>query len=105
MITFTRNPVVPPEPFVRAAEPSEPAADTPELPFQIVVSPSQGRFLPAVTGGPVHAGQVLGHVAGDHGRRDAVVAPSGGHLRGVLRLARQPVRCGTGLYWIGDDPL
>jgi hypothetical protein len=76
-------------------------ADAPDLPFCIVVAPSQGRFLPEMTAGAVHAGQVLGYVTGAHGRRDPVIARMGGHLRGALRLRAQPVRCGTGLFWIG----
>jgi hypothetical protein len=79
----------------------EVGAEAPDLHFSIVVAPSQGRFLPEVTAGAVHAGQVLGYVTGAHGRRDPVVARIGGHLRGALRLSAQPVRCGTGLFWIG----
>jgi hypothetical protein len=63
----------------------------------------QGRFLPEVTTGAVRAGQVLGYVAGDNGRRDPVLARIGVNPRGALRLAAQPVQRGTGLFWIGRD--
>jgi hypothetical protein len=85
---------------VERAEPLEQVAEHPDLPFHIVVAPSRGRFLPAVTDGPVTVGQVLGHVTGAQGRRDAVLAQNDGHLKATLRLPRQPVRCGTGLFCI-----
>jgi hypothetical protein len=86
---------------VERADLLEQLAEHPDLPFSIVVAPSRGRFLPSVTDGPVTVGQVLGHVTGAHGRRDAVLAQNAGHLKATLRLPRQPVRCGTGLFCIG----
>jgi hypothetical protein len=89
---------------VERSDPLEQVAEQPDLPFHIVVAPSRGRFDPAVADGPVTVGQILGHVTGAHGRRDAVLAQNDGHLRATLRLPRQPVRCGTGLFWIGTVP-
>jgi hypothetical protein len=82
-------------------DPGEALADWPELPFHLVVAPSRGRFVPSVTGGEVRVGDVLGYIARENGRRDAVLARVAGHLHGALRFAAQPVGCGAGLYWIG----
>jgi hypothetical protein len=89
---------------VERADPSDSVAEQPDLPFHIVVAPSRGRFVPAVAGGPITVGQVLGHVTGARGRRDAVLAQNDGHLQATLRLPMQPVRCGAGLFWIGTFP-
>lgn len=84
-----------------AQEPSDVVTDDPDLPFHVIVSPSRGRFEPSVVTGAVQRGDVLGYVAGEHGRRDAVVARTGGTVRGALRLAMQPVQSGEGLFWVG----
>jgi hypothetical protein len=57
--------------------------------------------VPAVTAGPVRAGDVLGHVTREHGLRDAVRATGSGTVLGTRRLAAQPVVRGAVLFWIG----
>jgi hypothetical protein len=78
----------------------EALADTPDLPFHLVVSPSRGRFHPAITAGPVHAGDVLGHVQREHGTRDAILARVTGFVLGARCLPTQPVCRGAVLFWI-----
>jgi hypothetical protein len=79
----------------------EALADTPDLPFHLVVSPSRGRFEPAITAGPVRVGDVLGHVYRDHGKRDAILARVTGLVLGARYLPTQPVCRGAVLFCIG----
>jgi biotin carboxyl carrier protein len=69
----------------------------------LAVAPSTGRFRPAEDarlGRSVEAGHVLGHVTGGRGRADAVRAPTGAMVRGLLVRHGQAVTFGQQLVWL-----
>lgn len=64
----------------------------------IVVARVHGRFRPAVVGGVVDAGALLGHITGG-GRSEEVRAPAALEVQGLLAHSGHLVAPGQALIW------
>lgn len=67
----------------------------------VAVSPSVGRFAPAIVAPTrVRPGDLIGHVTGYSGRADEVRAPVAAELRELLARPNQLVGLGQALAWL-----